>query len=85
MHQTTYIEKFNNETEWDKRVCLVDLFHTRMCAQYKGWTLEKTARYFKKSKSFVSENLKIAKALHNGLVANSRIDALRKLSNGKRR
>lgn len=81
----TFKESFNETKKWDRRVLIVSLYHSRMQLKYgKGWKIFKTAKYFCKSSSYISENLKIAEALQNGLVFTSRKHALKliKVNNG---
>lgn len=78
MVKLTYRESFDEERRWDRKILLVALFHSRMQLKYgsEKWKIKNTAKYFCKSLSYVSENLKIAEALQNGLVFNSRKQAL---------
>jgi len=60
----TYKEKFNNETNWKRKVFIVELFHCHMLLKFgKKWKLKRTAIYFQKSISLISEDIKIAKFL----------------------
>lgn len=83
----TFREKFDSELKWDRKVMLLSLFHLRKKLKHgKKWKMRHTAKYFCKSLAFVSEDLKIAKALHEGLVFTSRknaIKVIRAIKNGK--
>lgn len=74
----TYREAFNEERRWDRKILLISVYHSRLQLRHGAdkWKIKDTAKYFRKSSSYVSENLKIAEALRNGLVFNSRKQAL---------
>lgn len=63
---------------------VMELYHLAMTYQgYQGkWTISKTAEYFECSIGLVSENLKLAQALHNKpliITCENRQDAINRL------
>ena len=85
----TFKEKYNHEKTWHGRVMVMEIYHLTMTHRVKGWTLAKSADYFACSIGLLSENLKLAHALHQDpsfIKCVSRQDALKKLNgNGVRR
>lgn len=79
----TYRDKFHSLENWKQKVLLVELFHLLMLSKRKGWNATKTANYFKVSIALVSENLKLAVHLRNGILdeCKSRDKALKRLRN----
>lgn len=77
----TFKEKYDKEEAWDKKVIIMALFHNTMLLKHgKRWTICHTARSMEISIGTVSENLRLADALHNGLdECKSRIEALKRL------
>lgn len=62
---------------------IMEIYHLAMTQREKGWTIEKTARNFNCSIGLVSENLKLAHAIHNNsklIEIETRQDALKKVS-----
>ena len=60
----------------------MEIYHLAMCQRQKNWTITKTAKHFGVSIGLVSENLRLAHALHLNhdlLKCESRQDALKKL------
>ena len=81
----TYREKFHRSSLWHEKVTVIELYHLKMLSQGK-WNISDTANYFDVSLGLISENLKLAQAIHNDhtiLNCKSRQEALRHL-NGKR-
>ena len=79
----TFKERYEQETTWHGRVIVMELFHLAMRQREKGWTVTKTAEAFDCSIGLVSENLRLAHAIHGNeklLNCESRQDALRKLN-----
>lgn len=64
----TYKEKFRRSTDWKQKVLTVELFHLLMLSKNPKWKLNDTAKYFQVSIALVSENLKLAKFIENGIV-----------------
>lgn len=65
---------------------IMEIYHLAMCHNVKGWTLQGTAKEFECSIGLVSENLKLAQAMHLDariLTIESRQEALRRFTNGK--
>lgn len=61
---------------------VMEIYHLAMIHREKGWTISKTASHFNCSIGLVSENLRLAHALHDDEELNkceSRQDALKKL------
>lgn len=77
----THKEKFHRSTDWKERVLTVEFFHLLMLSKHTKWTVKSTAEYFNVSMALVSENLKIAHALGEGLLdgCTSRVKALKEL------
>lgn len=63
---TTFKEKYDNEVRWYGKIIVMELFHLTQLSKNPKWTTRETAKYFGIGKSTVSENLKIAKAIHDG-------------------
>lgn len=64
----------------------MEIYHLTMQSHIKGWTLSNTAEHFRVSIGLVSENLKLAHALHSNeslIKCESRQDALRRVNNGR--
>lgn len=82
----TFLERYNKATSWQEKATVMEIYHLAMTHNVKGWTLQGTADQFECSIGLVSENLRLAQAIHrdsNFLTIDSRQDALRRLSNGK--
>jgi hypothetical protein len=82
----TFVEKYQSETTWDGKATVMSLYHMAMTHRQSNWTIGKTAEHFGCSIGLVSENLRLAKAIHNDekiLKCVSRQDALKRLVNGK--
>lgn len=78
----TFLEKYQQCTTWHEKVTVMELYHLYGVLSVKKWTVGHTASYFEVSKGLVSENLKLASALHSNpklLNAPNRQAALRKL------
>lgn len=79
----TFSEKYHHESTWHGRALVMEIFHLAACQNDKKWTIERTAKYFCVSIGLVSENLKLAKAIHYNpsvMLYTSRQDALRRLN-----
>ena len=82
----TFPERYKNEPTWQGKVMIMEIYHLARITTSKGWTLSNTAIEFEVSVSLVSENLKLAEALHSDskiLKCESRQQALKKLGNGR--
>ncbi|HWY33592.1 MAG TPA: hypothetical protein VNX68_03030 [Nitrosopumilaceae archaeon] len=63
----TYKEKFEKETDWQRKIILVDLFHCRKLLEFgSNWRMMDTANYFQISLATVSEDITIAEHLREG-------------------
>jgi len=80
----TYKEKYDDEKSWFKKVLILDSFHSLMIIKHgRKWTIYNTARSLEVSPALVSENLRIAEALRNGIEFRNRSEAV-KLTRRKR-
>ena len=61
----TFKERYDIETHWTKKVMIMEIYHLAMTQTDKRWTLADTAAEFEVSIGLVSENLKLADALHS--------------------
>jgi hypothetical protein len=74
----TYKEKYDNEKIWYKKILILDSFHSLMIIKHgKTWTIYNTAKSMEVSPALVSENLRIAEALRNGIEFRNRAEAVR--------
>ncbi len=76
----TFEEKYKQETSWYGRAMIMEIYHLAMCNRNKVWTATRTAEYFGVSIGLVSENLRLAQALHqdtNLIAIPSRSEALK--------
>lgn len=79
----TFVERYQKETTWHGRATVMSLYHMAMSHREKGWTITKTAEHFSVSIGLVSENLRLAHALHLNeklIKCESRQEALRKIN-----
>lgn len=79
----TFKEKYEAERRWSDKVMIMEIYHLTMSHRQKGWTLTKTATHFEVSVGLVSENLRLAKAMHKSdkfLRCETRQEALKKLN-----
>jgi hypothetical protein len=63
-------------------VIIIEIYHLARTRTHKDWTISKTAEDFGLSIGLVSENLKIAEAMHKDssiINCKNRLDALRKV------
>jgi hypothetical protein len=78
----TFLERYQQEDTWYGKVIVMEIYHLAMSQRQKDWTVTKTAEFFGLSIGLVSENLKLADALHTKpLIINckSRVEALKKI------
>lgn len=81
----TFLERYSKEDTWYGKVMIMEIYHLAMSQRHNDWTITNTAADFDVSVSLVSENLKIAKAMHireDIINCKSRVDALKKLNGG---
>ena len=79
----TFLERYRNETTWHGKALVMEIYHLAMSHRSKGWTLTRTAEHFGVSIGLVSENLRLAHAIHMNdkiLKCESRQEALKKLN-----
>lgn len=79
----TFQERYDSETTWHGRATVMEIYHLTMSNRFKNWTITKTAHAFQCSIGLVSENLRLAHAIHiteDILQCESRQQALRKLN-----
>lgn len=79
----TFKEKYEKCLKWHEKVLVIELYHLVQIHKNKNWTLSKTAEYFSISMGLVSENLKLASAIHqNERIMNldTRQEALRRIN-----
>ena len=75
---TTYKEKYEATRNWKDKILIMDSFHSLMIIKHgKPWTIYNTAKSLEVSPALVSENLRIAEAIRNGLDFNNRAHAVR--------
>ena len=78
----TFGERYNQETTWHGKAMIMEIYHLAMTQNYKWWTITKTAEAFGVSIGLVSENLRLAHAIHQEpalINIPSRQEAVRKL------
>lgn len=78
----TFLERYQQETTWHGRAMVMEIYHLAMRARSAKWTIEKTASHFQVSIGLVSENLRLAHALHlhpELVKVETRQDALKKV------
>jgi hypothetical protein len=83
----TFVERYYAETTWQGKVMVMEIYHLARTANNPNWTISMTATEFDVSIGLVSENLKLAYALHNNpkvLSAPNRQEALKKLNGNGR-
>lgn len=83
----TFQERYEQEKTWQGRVMIMEIYHFAMCQRVKEWTISNTANQFGCSIGLVSENIRIATAIHmneNLLKCETREDALKKVRNGSK-
>lgn len=59
----TFRERYNQEKVWHQKIILIELFHITMKAR-QPWGFRQTAKYFDISLGLVSENMRLAAAIH---------------------
>lgn len=79
-------EKYHQESTWHGKAMIMEIYHLAMSNSDDGWTIKHTARDFGVSTGLVSENLRLAVAIHKNesiMKCETRQEALKKL-NGSR-
>ena len=78
-----FVDLYNSETNWGKKVIIMELFHLSHVVMREGWTIRRTAEEFHCSIGLTSENLRLAHAIHEKpeiLDCETRQDALKKVN-----
>jgi|GEM_PF-4062080 len=78
----TFLERYEQETSWQGKAIVMELFHLAMTVRDKQWTMNQTAQSFSVSIGLVSENLRLAGAIHtypSFITITTRQEALKKL------
>lgn len=60
----TFLERYNQESTWHGKAIVMEIYHLAMTQRQKGWTITRTAEHFDVSVGLVSENLRLAHAIH---------------------
>lgn len=60
----TFQEKYKQVKTWHDRALVMEIYHLAMVSREKKWPISNTAKYFGCSVGLVSENLKLAQAIH---------------------
>ena len=60
----TFLERYQQEDTWHGRAMIMEIYHLAMRARSTRWTISKTAAHFNCSIGLVSENLRLAHAIH---------------------
>lgn len=71
----TYREKYNQTTDWRRRIIIISLFHQIQLNTHSKWQLWRTAKYFNVSIGHVSEEVFIGKHLASVKSIGTRKDA----------
>lgn len=82
----TFKERYSMSTTWQERSQVMEIFHLAQVLHNKKWRIQDSAQYFQCSLGLMSENLKLAEAMHarsDILNCNSRQDALRRINYGQ--
>lgn len=62
----TFRDKYTKpDLTWADKASIMEIFHLTMLNRQGRWTVKQTAKYFRVSNGLVSENLKLADALHH--------------------
>lgn len=79
----TFRERYQEERRWSAKAILMEIYHLVMKSKHPKWSIQNTAKYFGVSRSLVSENLKLANAMHTNITIQecpSRQNALGRLN-----
>lgn len=76
--------QYDAERRWNFKCLIISAYHHSSLLINRKHRQQDTADYFCKSLATVNEDLKIAKALHEGLEFTSRNDAVKRL-HGRRK
>lgn len=79
----TFKERYSREQTWHGKAMIMEIYHLAMTQREKGWTISDTAKHFTCSIGLVSENLRLAHAMHKNhrlIELPTRQDALKRLN-----
>jgi hypothetical protein len=79
----TFKQKYDECDNWRGKVTVMEIYYLAMSQKVKGWTIAQTAEHFDCSIGLVSENLRLAQAIHTDakiLNCESRQMALKRLN-----
>lgn len=79
----TFLERYHQEQTWHGKAMIMEIYHLVMVQRERKWTITKTAEHFRVSIGLVSENLRLAHAMHDDekiIKCESRQEALKKLN-----
>lgn len=78
-------DRYEDAKTWQDRALIIQFYHLYMTNREDKWSIRETAGYFKISTGLVSEDLKLAKNVDNGIrEIGNRKDAIKYLKeNGK--
>ena len=60
----TFFEKYHQTDSWYEKVIILEIYHCVRLSKNPQWTMGETAKDFNVSIGLVSENLRIAEAMH---------------------
>jgi hypothetical protein len=78
----TFLERYQKAEFWYEKVILIEIYHLARTQQFPLWTIAMTAQDFQISIGLVSENLRIAKTMHQDeslINCKTRVDALKRI------
>jgi hypothetical protein len=84
----TFKEKYRSCNTWHEKAQVMEIYHLAMLSHMKNWTITGTAEHFGCSIGLVSENLRLAFAIHLNpsiMECESRQEALKRLNGNHRR
>jgi len=61
----TFQHKYNSCHTWHEKSLVLEIYHLAMSSRFNSWTLSDTAQEFDISIGLVSENLRLAQAIHS--------------------
>lgn len=82
----TFFEKYHQTDNWYEKCIIMEIYHLVRSEKNPKWSVRETANDFQVSIGLVSENLNLAKAMHNDpevINQKSRQRALEYLANKK--
>lgn len=79
----TFKDRYDSESTWHGKAMVMEIYHMAMSMKHRDWTLAKTSEHFECSIGLVSENLRLAQAIHINtklMEVQTRQDALKRLT-----